>query len=337
VLISNFSMNLTKLALILVVLYTAFVDISFLPDYYSYERIFLESESGGGWEIAFVAFCVLLNNLGVEYSQFRIIVSIIGFLFLVRIVNPSFKVNSYGRGKSFLSFGWLLVPLVVVMIFLEYYVIRIRGGLGAAVFLTGFFLLMRDSLIFRVCGFILLGSSFLFHLYTALMLSIFILFPYSWCYFHKYFFVRHVPYVFACLLVSVLFFVAFHSGFSARGEHLFSPLHPFRLFCLAVVPFLFFMVGLKERIPLGSEADLRFYDVFPFYFVRLYLALCFSLTIYVLLGFAPNSGEALVRVFTAASFPALVSLLLKGGPKGGPISMYIVSCNALFFGATLWL
>jgi hypothetical protein len=146
-----------------------------------------------------------------------------------------------------------------------------------------------------------------------------------------------VPYVCACLLVSVLFFVAFHSGFSARGEHLFSPLHPFRLFCLAVVPFLFFMVGLKERIPLGSEADLRFYDVFPFYFVRLYLALCFSLTIYVLLGFAPNSGEALVRVFTAASFPALVSLLLKGGPKGGPISMYIVSCNALFFGATLWL
>mgnify|MGYP000270498987 CR=1 FL=1 len=336
-LISDFNIHLTKLFLLIMCLYISFSDVSFLPDFYSYQRIYSEATSGGDWEIGFVAFVILLNKIGVQYNEFRIIVSVIGFILITKIYVRSFYTNNSVQFRSFLSLGWFLIPAVLVMVFLEYYLIRLRAGLGVAIFVSGFVLMLRGSMVSWVFGFILVVGSFFFHQFTALVLSVFFIFPYLWFCFRKLTWFRRVPYFFPCCLVCGVFFIAFHFQYTVRGENLFSPLNLFRFFCLGIVPLIFSIFNFKESRVLRRATPIRFYDVFPSYFIDMYLLFSFSLIIYFILGLTSDTGEALVRVFTLASFPAFASLLLKRGPKEAPISMYILVSNALFFGDTLWL
>jgi hypothetical protein len=50
-----------------------------------------------------------------------------------------------------------------------------------------------------------------------------------------------------------------------------------------------------------------------------------------LMGLTNQSGEAIVRVFTLFSFPAIIALKLKGVFLKAKIPSFILMSNALFF------
>jgi hypothetical protein len=104
---------------------------------------------------------------------------------------------------------------------------------------------------------------------------------------------------------------------------------------LSIVPLVisFFIknesgIALKSR---NAVAD------FSFYFVRFYIVFAMGLALMFFAGLTGESGEALVRLYTLSSIPALLSFRRSGSVMKAPISTYILSVNALFFLATVFL
>jgi hypothetical protein len=126
-----------------------------------------------------------------------------------------------------------------------------------------------------------------------------------------------------------------NSSYELRGEHIFSPLNPVRFVMLSIVPFaLFFLLKNESRIDLkGRQAVVNF----SFYFVHLYIVLAIGLALMFFTGLTGQSGEALVRLCTLSSIPALLSFRLAGSVRSVPISSYILTINALFFLVTVFL
>jgi hypothetical protein len=71
--------------------------------------------------------------------------------------------------------------------------------------------------------------------------------------------------------------------------------------------------------------------MFPKLFSQLYIFFALGLAVMWLYGLTNESGEAIVRVFTLFSFPAIIALRLKGLFFNAKIPSYIMLSNALFF------
>jgi len=76
---------------------------------------------------------------------------------------------------------------------------------------------------------------------------------------------------------------------------------------------------------------------FSSYFARFYAVLAIALTLIYFAGLTGGAGEALVRLYTLSSVPALLSLRLSGSVLRAPISAYILIINAIFFLVTVFL
>lgn len=320
---------------VVLVAFFLWVDPSDLPDYEAYERIYQDSLLDGEWEIAFVMVNFFFRQRGFSYSDFRdfiLIFSSLALWLLLSRLQPAHRAKPISVSVA----NSLLMFFVLAVLMFEYFVIRIRAGFAMGIiFCAVFFLKSPRVLLGRILAALFLVLAFFTHKSTTAILTVFlgVLFMAEMWRGRP----RSKDMLFILFSVGAVAYLLYttHSSFELRGEHIFSPLNPVRFVMLSVVPLiLFFFVKNESRITLkgrNAVADLSFY------FVRFYVVLAMGLALMFFAGLTGESGEALVRLYTLSSVPALLSFRLSGSAMRAPISAYILAINGLFFLATIFL
>lgn len=317
------------------VVFFLWLDPSQLPDYEAYENMYHDSLLGGDWEIFFVSVNFFFRSVGFSYSDFRglilIFLSFALWLVLLRI-RPSRLTGSVSSRMA----NFVLMFFVLAVFVFEYAVVRIRAGFAMAlVFYAVFFLMSLRVLPGRVLAVIFLALAFFTHGFTALILFLFLGMPFVATMWKRR--VRGWEFIFSMASAGAVTYLlyAIDSSFELRGEHLSSSLNPVRFVMLSIVPLmLFFFMRNESRVAASGGAGL---EIFPAYFVRFYVILAIGLALMFFSGRTGDSGEALVRLYTLSSIPAMLSLGISGSAFRAPISSYILIINALFFLVTVLL
>lgn len=345
-----------------------------LPDYESYEQIYdigginflLVSK-----ELLFVAFIQFIKYLGLDYEQFRAVILLvsIGILSL-----SLFQVDRWLRAVNYKSDIAILKMHPLMMIFtsaallvflLEFFQVRIRGGLSLSLIALSFSFYLtasRPNALRNIAvTFALFFLAYGIHASTALMLGYLLFAPILYGVFFSRlrrlqpailsFVLRYVVY---CIIVSASFFLVIMVSIQSeeRGENVFSPLNGFRLFCISVVPLLLVIFSRFSKpntgvvkATLNSSNALSFHDYRAVAISRrrlswitlstgCYLSLAFALLVLDGAGFITESGEAMVRIFTLSSVPAIFVILL-GSNRFSNIWFFLLFSNSLFFVYTL--
>lgn len=305
-----------------------------LPDYEAYKAIYQYSKLGEDWEIFFVFVNVFFRQIGVSYSDFRGLILIFSssalWLVLARLPGKPVKSASARVANS------LLLYFVLAVFLFEYSVIRIRAGFAIGIICCAILFLMSSRvMIGRALAGVLLVLAFFVHRSTTSILIVFLgmtFIPAMW---------RGLPgskrrwFILISLGAVASLLYTMNSSFELRGEHIFSPLNPVRFVMLSIVPLILYFFTMNEsRITVAGSGALK---EFPYYFVRFYAVLAIGLALMFVTGLTAQSGEALVRLYTLSSVPALLSLRLSGSALRAPISAYILVTNALFFLVTVLL
>lgn len=320
---------------LILVVYFLWMDPSDLPDYEAYERIYQNSLLGEDWEIFFVSVNFFFRQMEFSYSDYRDFILLFSssalWLTLSR-VQPAQLVKSTSNRAANL---FLMVFILAVFLF-EYSIIRIRAGFAIGIIWCAIFSLMSSRVLLgRTLASIFLVLAFFTHKSTTVILIFFLGMPFIAAMWKGR--PRHKSRLFILVsggCVAYLLYMT-NSTFELRGEHIFSPLNPVRFVMLSIVPLIMFFFTRNETkiTVLGSGAMKEF----PSYFVRFYAVLAIGLTLMFFAGMTGESGEALVRLYTLSSVPALLSLRLSGSALSAPISAYILVINSLFFLVTVLL
>lgn len=342
-----------------------------LPDYESYEQIY---EIGGlnfalsSTELLFVVIIQASKILGLDYEQFRSAILLIsaGLLSISLFrVDRWLKSSNFNGNIAKLKMHPLIIIITsaaLLVFLLEFFQVRIRGGLALSLVSFAFSLYLTAKRpnglknIIAVPAFLLFAYGI--HAFTAIVLGYFLFAPFLYgILFSKLrpsFFAPVLRIIAFSLLMATSFYFVFMVSIlsEARGEHLASPLNVFRLFCISIVPLLlmvldFLLVPRSAKIigthknsnaSMGSDrritAVLRRRLSWITFSTICYLALAFALLVLDSTGFISTSGEAIVRIFTLSSVPAIFVILL-GSSKYLRIWLFLLVINSLFFVNTL--
>ena len=345
------------------------ISIKDLPDYQSYEQIY---EIGGlnylmaSTDLGFVAVIQASKILNMDYEQFRsaILLASLTFLSIALILVYRWLRASNGNVAilKLRPFIMLIASVSLLIFMLEFLLIRIRAGLGLSLVSFAFALYLTAkrpnkptnlvvTLIFYIFGYSIHGS-------TAIVLGYLLFLPIL----YKVLFSRLRPFfstpilkaIIACVLLAVAFYFVFMVSIQSveRGENVESPLNGIRLLSITVAPLLLaifdYVWSLKSekfgykrmhqtskrvldyKVSVAAQRKLSWIA----FSTHCYLALAFALLILYTAGFITESGEAIVRVFTLSSVPAIFVILL-GSSRYSIIWLFLLLSNALFFLNTL--
>lgn len=320
---------------IILVIWFLCMDPSDLPDYEAYERIYEGSLLGEDWEIFFVLVNLFFRQSGFSYSDLRnfilIFCSCALWLTLMRL-QPSqlVKATSLRTSNLFLMF------FILTVFMFEYFAIRIRAGFSIGFICCAVILFLSSrSLLGWTSASIFLVIAYFTHKSTTVILLVFLGIPFITAMWEMA--PRNKNRLFTITSIGCVAFVLYvmNSTYELRGEHIYSPLNPVRFVMLSIVPLImFFFTRNESKITLLGSGAMK---EFPSYFVRFYAVLALGLSLIFFAGQTGESGEALVRLYTLASIPALLSLRLSGSALNAPISAYILVINSLFFLVTVLL
>lgn len=313
-------------------------DVSNLPDYESYQLIYENSVFFGQWEVVFSSFAALLKYFGFDYLSFRTLIAFLGLIFIFNIF--LINTNQYKgdvRSIFFSRLLWILFPFIITILYLEFFVIRIRGGFSIILFCYGVYLLSQKRYYKSIVGFVMLACSYGSHFFVATTLSFFIGIPFLWWRLSLLVNDKYIIYVLICIIAGLVLFSSINAIYSDRGNHLNSNLHPFRMICLSLIPIALYILGYREKGYLSNLVKKDFVIIFTKDFITLYIIFGLMLFFFYLFGYTSESGEALVRIFTTASIPALIVIMTNKDLTNTPISTYILFCNSMFFLKTVWL
>lgn len=342
-----------------------------LPDYESYERIY---EIGGldfaqsSREPLFVAVNQAGKLLGLDYEQFRsaILLVSIGLLSIVlfrvdRWLRYSRLIGNITKPKMHPEI-LIITPAAFLVFLLEFFQVRLRAGLALSLVSFAFSFYLTEKRPNAVRNLIATATLFLLgysvHAWTALVLGYFlfapILYDISFSKLRSLFSAPVSRTLIFCLVLAISFYIVFFvsTQAGARGEHLASPLNRFRLLSISVAPLLLMVwdyflarrpgkVG-RERDNRNASADFdhrvaavlqRRLSWITFSTVC-YLALALALLVLEAAGVVSQSGEAIARVFTLSSVPAIFVILL-GPSRYSRIWVFLLLINSLFFVHTL--
>lgn len=323
--------------LVLITFFYLLFNPSELPDYEAYQRIFTDAVLDGDWELLFVALAYFFNQIGLSYSDFLgfILVTCSLSLFLTLRTIDRQRVEA-AKSAYEVIFYHLFLTFVLLVFFLEYFVIRIRAGLAIGIISLAFYFFLSDGRMGRLAAVVLVVSSFFVHQSTSIVLAVLVIFPIVWSSMPTFFLGKKSLFYLVSAFLAYMVLSGIQSTFESRGEHIFSWLNPVRFLAISVIPLIiYFLIPGETRIYATGGA--RYYNVkFVRNFVRLYVIFSAVLFVWYFLGLTENSGEAIVRVFTLASLPALYSLVFIGSVRKAPISSYILATNALFFIVTIY-
>lgn len=314
-----------------------FYDARDLPDYDSYQFILDNAELGGDWEILFIIIVYFFRIIGLSYDDFRNFVIVFGSLSLfLTLTEIDLKRLVIVRSAYEAIFHNLFLIFIILDFFLEYFIIKIRAGFAIGMISLAVYFFLLGGRVPRMISVALFGASFFIHQSTTIVLAAFMLLPFVW---HSAptFLLRNKMYFYlvsTCVALMVL--VGVQATYESRGTNVFSSLNPVRFLALSVIPIIvyFFIPNETRTNPITSAK--RGNTEISSYFVDLYIVFSITLTIFYFWNVAENSGEALTRVFTLASLPALFSLVRVGSTWKAPVSSCILMANALFFINTIY-
>lgn len=299
------------------------------PDWEPYKRIYYETYHIGSWEPGFVTLNLLAKSLGLNYFQFRLV------LFCFCCIGVFFLFSAAGqarqrRGSPTLNLA--LSPLFffcLAVFFLEFFIVRMRAGICISFFAISlaFFLEKKyvKTVIFSVISLSIHRSTWaiIFSFFCAPYLLLFYMgrarasFNQFWA--GSFFFG-------ICLIFVIV------SNIKERGEALFSELNPFRLILTSGGPILIFL-GAK-KIPAAPRwtcvHEVNCLNSI-YLFTHLYLMLSVILGLSYSFGFLSNAGEALVRVFSLSTLPAIIIIFVQGGLRKANTAGYLAIANSILF------
>ncbi len=273
------------------------------------------------------------RQIGFSYQDFRVFILIFSSSALCLVLarmQPVMPAKSviHRAANLFLTFFILAVFLF------EYFVIRIRAGFAIGIICYAiFFLTLSWVFLGRILACIFLVLAFFTHKSTTVILIVFLGMPFITAIWRCSPRIKSNLFTLASVWAVAYLLYTTNSSYEFRGEHIFSPLNPIRFFMISIVPLIIFSFIKNEskHITIDSSAIKEF----PSYFVRLYAVLAVGLAVIFFAGLTRESGEALVRLYTLSSIPALLSFSICGSAAKAPISAYILVINALFFLVTV--
>lgn len=314
-----------------------------LPDYESYFLLFEASSTLGGRYAAFGQVVGALKDLGLTYHLFRAVVLSLGILLaamLLRIKSNDIGAHAeFGKKNRKRSIVFLILFFTVV---LEFYLVRLRGGLSIFFFCLGFLELLKGHE-FRVKNTlhsVLISLSFfssaIIHLETFLSLSALLMPPLLFGRFAERRQYKGLAFFFSlCVLIWIVVFWQGVSGSTAlRGEHLNSPLNPIRFLAISIIPILLWLpvwLHYRKRYSRASRAT-----YFPYLFGLSYIASAVTLLFFYSSGAGADVGEAIVRVVTLSSVGAAITISGWGLNMSNSLPVYLLTCNSIFFINTIY-
>ena len=296
------------------------------PDYDAYSVIYSTADLGGDWEVFYIYLNHFFREAGFTYDQFRLFIllfSLSGLWLFLSKLKPALK------AKTFFSAYSLIMAISLVVFVLEYFVIRIRAGLSIGILMWALYFFNSKKLYKYFIGLAFLTLAYFTHQLTVSILSIFIFIPWLFAAFGQYSKLKNYIYFAILIFLTMGSLYYLNHTYILRGEHLFSQLNPIRLLALTVIPIGIYFMSTEESKS-SPEVPSGLY-MFPKFFTRLYIFFALGLAIMWLLDLTNESGEAIVRVFTLFSLPAIIALRLKGLFSNAKIPSFILLSNALFF------
>ena len=296
------------------------------PDYYSYYTIYLTANLHEDSKVLFIYINYIFREAGFTYDQFRFFIllfSITGFWAILSKLKPTFK------NKSFFTAYSLTMAICIFAIVLEYFVIRIRAGLSIGMFMWAFYFFSSKKRYMQFIGLFIVTSAYLTHQYTAIVLSTFIFPPWLFAVLGRDSKLKNNIYFAILILLTTGFLYYLNKTYILRGENLFSKLNPIRLLTFTGIPLVIYFMFPKE--PKSDSKVSSGVHMFPKLFNQLYIFFAVGLAIMWLLGLVNESGEAITRVFTLFSLPAIFALRLKGLFLNAKVASFILLSNTAFF------
>jgi hypothetical protein len=311
------------------------MDPSDLPDYEAYERIYQNALLGEDWEIFFVFINFLFLQSGYSYSAFRDFVLVFSTISLW-ITFARLQPAKLEKSALLRTTNIFLMFFVLAVFLFEYSTIRIRAGFAIGIIWFALYLMLSSrTLLGWIFAFISLVLAFFTHKSTTLILIVFLGLPFIATIWKGRPRLKKRLFILVSVGSVALLLYMMNSSYELRGEHIYSPLNPVRFVMLSIIPLLMFLFTKNESMRIVMSGSSM--KDFPNYFVRLYVVLAIALSLLFFAGLTGDSGEALVRLYTLSSVPALLSLRLSGSALMAPISAYILIINALFFLVTVFL
>jgi hypothetical protein len=310
-----------------------------LPDYLSYKVLFDSDATSSDYNPVFSALIQSLKFLGLEYEAFRWIVLASGVLVFTYFASHPGEGDRCTRDQVIFYCAYFLLAFLFLF---EFYEVRLRAGISCLLFTLAFLpeiisAKKSTSWMFRLAQALLLVASLWIHASTFAAIFLFCVPPLV---FIKYFpdWARRLTMWFAiglAILWSGLFYQVV-SVVPARGESFFSPLNPARFFALCAVPMtLFFLFDLPAS---RSDPNVRQgSNLFPLLFSINYLICATMLAGFYFTGNLAIAGEAIVRVMTLSSLPAVYVIMRWGVGYARVLPAYLLVCNGLFFVNTVYL
>lgn len=317
-----------------------------LPDYESYSMMFEYASTLTGRYSGFSGVAGSLKALGLNYDLFRTLVLILGILLtamLLRFKPDDFGAHAaLGKKKKKRSILFLILFFTVV---LEFYLVRLRGGISIFFFLLGFLKILEGHefrVKYSVRSTLILLMFFLsaiMHTEIFLSLSAFLMPPLAFSRFakgHKYNQYKSLTFFF--LLCALIWYIVFWQGVAqsteTRGAHLNSPLNPVRFFSISIIPIMIWFpvwVYYRNRYSRAARAT-----DFPYLFGISYIASAVSLLFFYSSGAGAGVGEAIVRVVTLSSVGAGIAISGWGVNMSNSLPVYLLASNSLFFINTIY-
>jgi len=311
-------------------------------------------------DIYFAVFVGLIKSFGFNYVQFRYITFLISlgmFSYSLSNIHNWLKRDNFNNDQAKLSKINPLLMIVIMSAFLvfllEIFLVRIRAGIAISLMSLAFSLCIsinrKNRLINLSLTLILMFISYGFHSNTTIMLGYLLFMPFLLSSYTSSasensklslsFISRCLSYSIS-ILVSFLLILVVSNISEDRGEEMFSPLNEFRFLCISIIPLL---LAVYTNI-----TNKKFKDIYSSLRTsqrRLswiknatinYISIALALFVMYFSGLvnASGSGEAIVRIFTLSSVPAIFVILL-GSNRYSIVWCYILCSNSLFFMNTL--
>ena len=245
-----------------------------LPDYESYASIFVNPLLHKNMSHVFAIFLDTFSTIA-NYETFRLFIFILGcLLFFPKLVKRS-------KNLPVLLF-------VILIVILEFYMVRLRAGMSIFLFYVGYQFFYRE---WRLIAISIVGISFMMHPATCMTLLLVYL---------PIFISSNSKSIKIVILLTVWigYLLIVEMLAINRGSHLFSDINPFRILGLVVCPILLFLVLRRFRFAL-------LFDDRKVELTSLALA-SMSVVILYVFGYFELSGEAIVRIYSLVVGPALL-------------------------------
>lgn len=356
--------SVISLSLLTYFVASLFISAENLPDYTSYKDIYAMNAGNfemSGHDLVFVYIVQFLNYLGLSYEEFRIAVSAFAIGLVITSMSLLKGYSGWVAFKKRVTIFDLFLAVVLfcaVLVFaLEFFSVRIRGGLSIGFFMMAFALWVtqKDGLTRLPMAALFFILSLGTHFFTAVTLFSFLLLPtlfFGMAKFFKKVLGKHYLFpklVFVTTLIGLVFLFGVVMMAASRGANLDSPLNFVRYLSLAAIPLVIvglgyagntraILAGLEIRqqlqgaghYPRARKKKFWLKESWVSFISVLYAGFAVALTLLDFSGFISTAGEAMVRIFTLSSVVSILVLSVLVN-KLNYLWVFLIVSNSLFF------